>query len=64
MPLGFGLEDRFSFVRLTDLRQGTSNSGPAGADIDAIGACQAFLLTVTNVVVKVSRQEKGVAPPC
>ncbi len=35
---GFGSQDRFAFVRLTDLRQGTSTSGPAGADIDAIGA--------------------------
>ncbi len=35
---GFGVNERFSFVRLTDLRQGTSTSGPAGADIDAVGA--------------------------
>ena len=35
---GFGPQDRFGFVRLTDLRQGTSISGPVGADIDAIGA--------------------------
>lgn len=35
---GFGPQDRFSFVRLTDLRQGSLTSGPAGADIDAVGA--------------------------
>ncbi len=35
---GFGIQDRFRFVRLTDLRQGTLTSGPVGADIDAIGA--------------------------
>jgi len=35
---GFGRQDRFAFVRLTDLRQGTLTSGPVGADIDAIGA--------------------------
>ncbi len=34
----FGSEDRFSFVRLTDLRQGDTNTAPLGADIDAIGA--------------------------
>ncbi|HBJ33517.1 MAG TPA: hypothetical protein DDZ51_01915 [Planctomycetaceae bacterium] len=35
---GFGPQDRFSFVRLTDLRQGSRTSGPVGADIDAVGA--------------------------
>ncbi len=35
---GFGRQDRFSFVRLTDLRQGTLTSGAVGADIDAVGA--------------------------
>ena len=35
---GFGREDRFAFVRLTDLRQGDDNVGPLGADIDAVGA--------------------------
>ncbi|TWT73241.1 dockerin type I domain-containing protein [Allorhodopirellula solitaria] len=36
---GFGLNDRFSYVRLTDLSPaGTNNFGAAGADIDAIGA--------------------------
>ena len=35
---GFGPQDRFTFVRLTDLRQGNQTSGPAGADIDAVGA--------------------------
>lgn len=36
---GFGLNDRFSYVRLTDLSPpGTDNFGAAGADIDAIGA--------------------------
>ena len=35
---GFGSQDRFAFVRLTDLRQGTLTSGAVGADIDAIGA--------------------------
>ncbi len=35
---GFGLQDQFAFVRLTDLRQGSSTSGPIGADIDAVGA--------------------------
>jgi len=35
---GFGPQDRFGFVRLTDLRQGSLTSGPVGADIDAVGA--------------------------
>ncbi|QDT58256.1 hypothetical protein SV7mr_07450 [Stieleria bergensis] len=35
---GFGTDDRFSFVRLTDLRQGNPNSDSRGADIDAVGA--------------------------
>ncbi|EMI42141.1 GEVED domain-containing protein [Rhodopirellula sp. SWK7] len=36
---GFGLSDRFSYVRLTDLSpSGTNNFGPGGADIDAVGA--------------------------
>ena len=36
---GFGLNDRFSYVRLTDLSPaGTNNFGAAGADIDAVGA--------------------------
>lgn len=35
---GFGTQDRFAFVRLTDLRQGDSQSPSAGADIDAVGA--------------------------
>ncbi|QDT08766.1 dockerin type I domain-containing protein [Planctomycetes bacterium K23_9] len=35
---GFGLQDRFAFVRLTDNRQGDINIGSLGADIDAIGA--------------------------
>jgi hypothetical protein len=35
---GINAADRFGFVRVTDLRQGTSVSGPVGADIDAIGA--------------------------
>ncbi len=35
---GFGVQDRFAFVRVTDLRQGDPNSTSAGADIDAIGA--------------------------
>lgn len=35
---GYGVQDRFSFVRLTDLRQGSLTTGPAGADIDAVGA--------------------------
>ncbi|MGI9471458.1 MAG: GEVED domain-containing protein [Rubripirellula sp.] len=35
---GFGLQDRFAFVRLTDLRQGDPNSTTAGADIDSVGA--------------------------
>lgn len=35
---GFGLNDRFSFVRLTDLRQGGSAGSALGADIDAVGA--------------------------
>lgn len=42
---GFGREDRFSFVRLTDLRQGTLTSGPVGADIDAIGALSTVPVT-------------------
>lgn len=35
---GFGVQDRFAFVRVTDLRQGDPTSTSAGADIDAIGA--------------------------
>jgi len=35
---GFGTQDRFAFVRLTDLRQGDPTSTSAGADIDAVGA--------------------------
>ena len=35
---GFGTQDRFAFVRLTDLRQGDSSIPQLGADIDAIGA--------------------------
>ncbi|NND97104.1 MAG: hypothetical protein HKN47_07240, partial [Pirellulaceae bacterium] len=35
---GFGSQDRFSFVRLTDVRQGDPNIAQLGADIDAIGA--------------------------
>ncbi|MEL6897086.1 MAG: hypothetical protein AAFP90_13355, partial [Planctomycetota bacterium] len=34
---GYGPQDRFAFVRLTDLRQGTATTGPVGADIDAVG---------------------------
>ncbi|MCO8123946.1 GEVED domain-containing protein [Stieleria sp. TO1_6] len=35
---GFDADDRFSFVRLTDLRQGDTNVASLGADIDAVGA--------------------------
>ena len=35
---GFGPQDRFAFVRLTDLRQGDTTIATLGADIDAIGA--------------------------
>ncbi|MDM4016262.1 GEVED domain-containing protein [Roseiconus lacunae] len=35
---GFGPNDRFAFVRLTDLRQGDEEGSALGADIDAIGA--------------------------
>lgn len=35
---GFGTQDRFAFVRLTDLRQGDTNTLTLGADIDAVGA--------------------------
>lgn len=35
---GFGPEDRFAFVRLTDLRQGDLTGAALGADIDAVGA--------------------------
>ena len=35
---GFGPEDRFSFVRLTDAGQGANATTSLGADIDAIGA--------------------------
>ena len=35
---GFGVDDRFSFVRLTDLRQGNTTGSSLGADIDAVGA--------------------------
>ncbi|TWU03249.1 pre-peptidase C-terminal domain-containing protein [Neorhodopirellula pilleata] len=41
---GFGLNDRFSYVRLTDLSPaGSFNFGPGGADIDAIGALSTIL---------------------
>ena len=36
--LGFGTQDRFAFVRLTDLRQGDADVASLGADIDAVGA--------------------------
>ncbi len=35
---GFGVQDRFAFVRLTDLRQGDPDIAPLGADIDSVGA--------------------------
>ena len=35
---GFGPQDRFAFVRLTDLRGGDVNAEALGADIDAVGA--------------------------
>ncbi|MDA8744150.1 GEVED domain-containing protein [Rubripirellula amarantea] len=35
---GFGSQDRFAFVRLTDLRQGDLTGAALGADIDAVGA--------------------------
>ncbi|WP_182868970.1 GEVED domain-containing protein [Rhodopirellula sp. JC639] len=35
---GFGPNDRFAFVRLTDLRQGNTTGSSLGADIDAVGA--------------------------
>nr|WP_143547790.1 GEVED domain-containing protein [Rhodopirellula sp. SM50] len=35
---GFGPNDRFAFVRLTDLRQGNATGSSLGADIDAVGA--------------------------
>ncbi len=35
---GFGTQDRFAFVRLTDLRQGSLVGTALGADIDAVGA--------------------------
>ncbi len=35
---GFDQEDRFAFVRLTDLRQGRNTGTSLGADIDAVGA--------------------------
>ncbi len=35
---GFGDQDRFAFVRLTDLRQGGTSGSSLGADIDAVGA--------------------------
>lgn len=41
---GFGVQDQFSFVRLTDLRQGSSSGNPLGADIDAIGALSSTTL--------------------
>ena len=37
---GFGTESRFSFVRLTDLRQGDTTGTTLGADIDAVGCDQ------------------------
>ena len=35
---GFGPQDQFAFVRLTDLEQGDPTSSSRGADIDAVGA--------------------------
>ncbi len=35
---GFGTQDRFAFVRLTDLRQGDATGTALGADIDSVGA--------------------------
>jgi hypothetical protein len=35
---GFGPGDRFAYVRLTDLRQGSTTNSALGADIDAVGA--------------------------
>ncbi|MCG8649001.1 MAG: hypothetical protein MI861_04165, partial [Pirellulales bacterium] len=35
---GFDQQDRFAFVRLTDLRQGDTTGASLGADIDAVGA--------------------------
>lgn len=41
---GFGLNDRFSYVRLTDLSPaGSFNFGAGGADIDAVGALSTIL---------------------
>ena len=45
---GFGPQDRFSFVRLTDLRQGSQTTGPVGADIDAVGAISSVPVTAFN----------------
>ncbi|QDT02610.1 Dockerin type I repeat protein [Rubripirellula lacrimiformis] len=36
--LGYGTQDRFAFVRLTDMRQGDTTGAALGADIDAVGA--------------------------
>ena len=46
--LGFGEQDRFAFVRLTDLRQGDPTSPSVGADIDAVGAISSAVVESFN----------------
>jgi hypothetical protein len=46
--LGFGEQDRFAFVRLTDLRQGDPTSPSVGADIDAVGAISSAVVEAFN----------------
>lgn len=41
---GFGPQDQFRFVRLTDLRQGDPTSLTVGADIDAVGAISSVVV--------------------
>ena len=55
---GFGLEDRFSFVRLTDLRQGTSNSALPELTSTPSALCPVFLPTAINADAKAFRQGK------
>ncbi|TWT83198.1 Dockerin type I repeat protein [Planctomycetes bacterium CA13] len=52
---GFDAQDRFRFVRLTDLGQGTATSGPVGADIDAVGAFGALSTIGADIYVSGSQ---------
>lgn len=43
---GFGIQDQFAFVRLTDLRQGDNTGTSLGADIDSVGALSSVSVDV------------------